>query len=146
MTGVQTCALPIYNLDEFVDQSKPVNLARIMVGSEGTLGVILEAKLNLVPLPKFKAVMVIGFEHLLESLSAAPVILQHKPSAVEVMDKAILDSTRQNANLDRIRNQYVKGDPASTLCVEMYAESKEELPPRMQALEADLREKKLGYH
>ncbi len=74
-----------------------MNLAKVMVGSEGTLGVVLEAKLNLVPLPKAKAVMVIGFEQLLESLSAAPVILQHKPSAVEVMDKAILDNTRQNA-------------------------------------------------
>ena len=135
-----------YNLDEFTDQGKPVNLARIMVGSEGTLGVVLEAKVNLVPLPKAKAVMVIGFEHLLESLSAAPVILRHKPSAVEVMDKAILDSTRQNANLDRIRNHYVSGDPGSTLCVEMYADRKEDLPPRMQALEEDLRARKLGYH
>ena len=135
-----------YNLDEFTDSAKPVNLAKIMVGSEGTLGVVLEAKVRLVPLPKFKAVMVIGFEDLLESLSAAPVILQHKPSAVEVMDKAILDNTRQNANLDSIRNKYVSGDPASTLCVEMYAETKEELPPRMAALEQDLRERKLGYH
>ncbi len=64
-----------YNLDEFVSASKPVNLAKIMVGSEGTLGVVLEAKLRLVPLPKAKAVMVIGFADLLESLSAAPVIL-----------------------------------------------------------------------
>jgi len=135
-----------YNLDEFVDQNRPVNLAKIMVGSEGTLGVVLEAKLNLVPLPKAKAVMVIGFEHLLESLSAAPVILNHKPSAVEVMDKAILDNTRQNAGLDRIRNTYVPGDPGATLCVEMYADQKEDLPPRMQALEADLRGRKLGYH
>ena len=135
-----------YNLDEFADQNKPVNLAKMMVGSEGTLGVVLEAKLNLVPLPKAKAVMVIGFEHLLESLSAAPVILNHKPSAVEVMDKAILDNTRQNAGLDRIRNTYVAGDPGATLCVEMYADQKEDLPPRMQALEADLRERKLGYH
>ena len=130
-----------YNLDEFVDQNKPVNLARIMVGSEGTLGVVLEAKVNLVPLPKFKAVMVIGFEQLLESLSAAPVILKHRPSAVEVMDKSILDFTRQNAVLDRIRNTYVSGDPGATLCVEMYADQKEDLPPRMQALEEDLRGK-----
>ena len=134
-----------YNLDEFVDQNKPINLARIMVGSEGTLGVVLEAKLNLVPLPKAKAVMVIGFEHILEALSAAPVILTHKPSAVEVMDKAILDNTRQNLNLDQIRQQYVQGDPAATLCVEMYADKKEELPPRMQELERDLRDKKFGY-
>src|SRR5690349_18399789 len=85
-----------YNLDEFLDPSKPVNLARIMVGSEGTLGVVLEAKLRLVPLPKAKAVMVISFADLLEALAAAPVILRHSPSAVEVMDKSILDNTRQN--------------------------------------------------
>jgi FAD/FMN-containing dehydrogenase len=35
-----------YNLDEFTDPAKPVNLAKIMVGSEGTLGVVLEAKLG----------------------------------------------------------------------------------------------------
>ena len=48
--------------------------------------------------------MVIVFADLLEALSAAPVILRHKPSAVEVMDKSILDNTRQNAALDRIRS------------------------------------------
>ena len=91
--------------------SKPVNLAKIMVGSEGTLGVVLEAKLRLVPLPKAKAVMVIAFARLLEALSAAPVILRHKPSAVEVMDKSILNNTRQNAALDRFRNTLIEGDP-----------------------------------
>ena len=59
-----------YNLDEFTDASKPVNLAKMMVGSEGTLGVVLEAKLSLVPLPKAKAVMVIEFADLLEALAA----------------------------------------------------------------------------
>ncbi len=135
-----------YNLDEFTDPAKPVNLAKIMVGSEGTLGVVLEAKLRLVPLPKAKAVMVIGFHDLLESLSAAPVILKHQPSAIEVMDKAILDNTRQNIALDRIRTAIVQGDPASTLCVEFYGDRKEDLPPRLQALEQDLRARKLGYH
>src|SRR5437870_3752470 len=98
-----------YNLDEFTDANKPVNMAKIMVGSEGTLGIVLEAKLRLVPLPKAKAVMVIPFADLLGSLSATPVILRHKPSAVEVMDKSILDYTRQNAALDRIRNEYIEG-------------------------------------
>jgi FAD/FMN-containing dehydrogenase/Fe-S oxidoreductase len=134
-----------YNLDEFTDAAKPVNLAKIMVGSEGTLGVILEAKLRLVPLPKAKAVMVIPFAELLESLSAIPAILLHKPSAVEVMDKSILDYTRQNAALDRIRNEYIEGDPGATLCVEFYADRKEDLPPRLAALEADLRSRNLGY-
>ena len=115
-----------------------------MVGSEGTLGIVLEAKLRLVPLPKAKAVMVVMFADLLESLAAAPVILRHNPSAVEVMDKSILDHTRQNAALDRIRNTYIEGDPAATLCVEFYADRKEDLPPRLQALEEDLRTRRLG--
>jgi FAD/FMN-containing dehydrogenase/Fe-S oxidoreductase len=134
-----------YNLDEFTDPAKPVNLAKIMVGSEGTLGLVLDAKLRLVPLPKAKAVMVIAFAELLESLAATPVILMHKPSAVEVMDKAILDNTRQNAALDRIRNTFIPGDPGATLCVEFYADRKEDLPPRLVGLEQDLRARKLGY-
>ena len=104
----------------------------MMVGSEGTLGVVLEAKLRLVPLPKAKAVMVIEFADLLEALSAAPVIVRHEPSAVEVMDKSILDNTRQNANLDRIRKSFIEGDPAATLCVEFYGDKKEDLPPRLR--------------
>jgi FAD/FMN-containing dehydrogenase/Fe-S oxidoreductase len=134
-----------YNLDEFVDTSKPVNLTKMIVGSEGTLGIILEAKLRLVPLPKAKAVMVIAFADLLESLAAAPIILRHKPSAIEVMDKSILDHTRQNAALDRIRQTFIEGDPAATLCVEFYADQKSDLPPRLQALEGDLRSRNLGY-
>jgi FAD/FMN-containing dehydrogenase/Fe-S oxidoreductase len=135
-----------YNLDEFICPTKSVNLARIMVGSEGTLGIVLEAKLRLVPLPKAKAVMVILFADLLESLAAAPVILAHKPSAIEVMDRAILDNTRQNAALAKIRDSFVKGEPASTLCVEFYADNKTDLPPRLAALEQDLRAKGFGYH
>jgi FAD/FMN-containing dehydrogenase/Fe-S oxidoreductase len=134
-----------YNLDEFTDASRPVNLTRIMVGSEGTLGVVLEAKLRLVPLPKAKAVMVIEFADLLESLAATPVILTHKPSAVEVMDRAILSKTAQNLNLERLKRTFIKGDPASTLCVEFYAGRKEDLPPRLAALEQDLRARGLGY-
>ena len=133
-----------YNLNEFVDPSKPVNLSKLMVGSEGTLGVVLEAKVKLVPLPKAKAVMVVTFDDLLKALAAAPVILKHSPSAIEVMDKSILDHTRQNHNLNRIRETFIPGDPAATLCVEFYADRAEDLPPRLEALEAELRSKNIG--
>ncbi|HEY6342798.1 MAG TPA: FAD-linked oxidase C-terminal domain-containing protein [Bryobacteraceae bacterium] len=135
-----------YNLDEFTDPSKPVNLSKIIVGSEGTLGVILEAKVRLVPLPKAKAVMVVAFADLLESLAAAPVILPHRPSAIEVMDKSILDHTRQNEALHKLRTSVIEGDPASTLCIEFYADRAEDLLPRLRALEEDLRQRGLGYH
>lgn len=134
-----------YNLDEFSSPSTPFNLAKLMVGSEGTLGVVLEAKLNLVPLPKSKAVVAIQFHDTLEALAATPAILKHHPSAIEVMDKFILDHTRQSPALERIRSSFVDGDPGALLCVEFYDETAENLPPRMEALEKDLRARNLGY-
>lgn len=135
-----------YNLDEFTDPAKPCNLSKLMVGSEGTLGIVLEARLNLVPLPKAKAVLAIQFHDLLEALAATPAILEHKPSAVEVMDAFILDNTRQSPRLDAIRRTFIEGDPGALLCVEFYADRDADLPPRLAALEADLRRRGTGYH
>jgi FAD/FMN-containing dehydrogenase/Fe-S oxidoreductase len=134
-----------YNLDEFVTGDRPFNLAKLMVGSEGTLGVVLSAKVKLVPLPTAKAVLAIQFASLLESLAATPLILRHGPSAVEVMDKSILDYTRQSAVLEALRQSFIDGDPAALLCVEFYADRAEDLPPRLAALERDLRDHQFGY-
>jgi FAD/FMN-containing dehydrogenase/Fe-S oxidoreductase len=127
-----------YNLDEFVDSKRPFNLAKLIVGSEGTLGIVVEAKVKLVPLPAAKAVLVIQFADLLESLEATPAILRHNPSAIEVMDAFILDHTNLNAELHRQRQTFVEGAPAGLLCVEFYADRPEDLPPRLDALERDL--------
>jgi FAD/FMN-containing dehydrogenase/Fe-S oxidoreductase len=134
-----------YNLDEFVSTGKPFNLAKLMVGSEGTLGVVLSARLNLVPLPQAKAVLVIQFASLPESLAAAPLILRHGPSAIEVMDRFILDHTRQSPALHALRESFIEGDPESLLCVEFYGDRSEELPPRLLALERELRQAGVGY-
>src|SRR5688572_1547904 len=127
-----------YNLDEFVE-GKPVNLAKMFVGSEGTLGVVLEAKVKLVPLPAAKVLLVIQFDDLLGALGATPSILRHGPSAVEAMDAFILDHTKMNAELHRLRQTFVEGEPAALLCVEFAGDRVEDLAPRMDAVEADLR-------
>jgi len=127
-----------YNLDEFVDEERPFNLAKIIVGSEGTLGLVAAAKLALVPLPNAKAVLVIEFDDLLDALRATPLILEHRPSAVEVMDRFILDHARESPALDALRRRIMSGDAGALLCVEMYADGAEELPPRLEALELAL--------
>jgi FAD/FMN-containing dehydrogenase/Fe-S oxidoreductase len=127
-----------YNLDEFVDPSKPFNLAKLIVGSEGTLALLLSATIRLVPLPTSKAVLAIEFESLLDALAATPVVLRHHPSAVEVMDRFILDHARESPALDALRRSILQTDPGALLCVEMYDDRAENLPPRLQALEADL--------
>jgi len=134
-----------YNLDAFIDPSRPVDMTKLIVGSEGTLAAILEARVNLVPLPAAKAVMAIQFADLLESLEATPAILEHHPSAVEVMDRFILDNTKQNPALERLRRTFIDGEPGALLCVEFYADRAEDLPPRLDALERDLKARRLGY-
>ena len=135
-----------YNLDRFVASRQRINLAELMVGSEGTLGVVLSAKLKLVPLPKAKAVLAIQFETLLDALGATPSILEHGPSAVEVMDGFILGYTKQSPALQRVRSEFILGEPGALLCVEFYDEAADRLPPRVAALETALRSAGAGYH
>jgi FAD/FMN-containing dehydrogenase/Fe-S oxidoreductase len=134
-----------YNLDAFVCDDKPFNMSKLMVGSEGTLGVVVEAKVALVALPKAKAVLAIQFADLLEALQAAPAILEHRPSAVEVMDSFILNHTKQSAALERLRQTFIEGEPGALLCVEFYADRAEDLSARLEALERDLTARRFGY-
>jgi FAD/FMN-containing dehydrogenase/Fe-S oxidoreductase len=134
-----------YNLDAFVHADRPFNLSKLVVGSEGTLAVVVEAKIALVPLPNAKAVLVIEFADLLQALEATPAILAHGPSAVEIMDRFILDHTKTSPPLEQLRRTFVQGDPAALLCVELYGERPELLIPRLDALERDLSARGLGY-
>jgi FAD/FMN-containing dehydrogenase/Fe-S oxidoreductase len=134
-----------YNLDLFGCPTRCFNLAHLFVGSEGTLGITLEAKLRLIELPRAKAVMVVHFTELLDALAATPAILAHGPSAVEVLDKYILDSTRNNPEASRLRD-FLHGDPGAILIVEFYGDRPEGLPPRLDALAADLQRRGYGYY
>ena len=133
-----------YNLDRFT-AGQPFNLAHLLVGSEGTLAVTLEAKLHLEPLPRAKALLVIQFADLLEALAVTPSILAHQPAAVEVIDKYVLEATRLNAEANRLRD-FLAGDPGAILIVEFYGERAEDLPARLNDLEADLKSRSFGYH
>ncbi|HVQ42825.1 MAG TPA: FAD-linked oxidase C-terminal domain-containing protein, partial [Vicinamibacterales bacterium] len=102
-------------------------------------GIVVEARVGLVPLPAAKAVVAIQFDDLLEALGATPAILAHVPSAVEAMDAFILNHTKMNADLHRLRQTFVTGEPAALLCVEFAGDDATVLVTRIDALEADLR-------
>jgi len=131
-----------YNLDRFADDA-PFNLANLLVGSEGTLAVTLEATLKLIEVPRARALLVIQFADLLEALAATPHILTHNPAAVEVIDRYVLDSTKRNPEAARLRD-FLQGDPGAILIVEFYAAEPRELPPRLEMLEASLRSRGEG--
>jgi len=78
-----------YNLNILARQ-KAINPATLLVGSEGTLGIITAAKLNLVPRPAHKTLYLIHFQDLGEALSVMPEILETQPSAVELIDRMLI--------------------------------------------------------
>ena len=127
-----------YALDAFTAPDAPVDLTRIMIGSEGTLGFVTAATVGLVPLPAAKALLTLEFDHLLDALAATPIVLTHGPSAVEVMDAFILGHAKGHPTLDGALRQIVRGDRPTLLCVEFYGAHLDEIVPRMQALERDL--------
>ncbi|HEY2931334.1 MAG TPA: FAD-linked oxidase C-terminal domain-containing protein [Acidobacteriota bacterium] len=134
-----------YNLDAFARPDQPFNLCNLMVGSEGTLGLVVQGKIQLVPLPAAKAVLVVHFHDLLAALKATPLILTHRPAAIEVLDSFILDSTRHSASLQELRD-FITGNPEALLLVEFYGDSREEVAARVSGLESELAHNVIGYH
>ena len=129
-----------YNLDEFIlddGHSGPVNLARMVVGSEGTLCVVTEAKVNLVPRPTMTSLSILHFRTIFDASEATTRVLTHDPSSIELIDKMVLDRGREALGSSR-NLAFIEGDPGAMLVVEFYGESQDELTARMNALKADI--------
>jgi len=127
-----------YNLHLLLHQRQP-NLAQLIIGSEGTLGIITEAKLNLVPIPKTKRLAMVHFSEVRSAMEAVPTILESNPSAVEVLDKMLLDLTRDKVEYRRLLT-FVEGDPQIVLLVEYAGESEAELDHDIQQLKLKLKQ------
>jgi len=132
-----------YNLDEFV-KAQPFDLGKMVIGSEGTLAVVTEAKVKIMPRPKLTALDVVHFGSLVEAVESSQEILAFRPAAMELMDKMILDLGRRSLEASR-RMGFVQGDPGGLMIVEFYGDTQAELESRMDAMEASLRRQRMGY-
>ena len=104
-----------------------VDLNWLFAGSEGTLGTIVQAELKLVTVPAMRRLALVHFNTIRESLEATPRILEINPSAIELMDRMLMDKTRANPEFAPRLAQFIEGDPAAVLAVEFYGESDQEL-------------------
>lgn len=132
-----------YNLDEFI-YTNQWNLAKLVCGSEGTLAVTLEAKLNLELLPKYKSVCVVHFGEVLAAIQAVEPMLEFQPSAVEILDKTVVDLSRKNLTTQRSCH-FIEGNPAAIQIVEFYGQSAEDVLERPKKMVAKLKELGFGY-
>jgi FAD/FMN-containing dehydrogenase/Fe-S oxidoreductase len=132
-----------YNLNEAI-KDFPLNVARIVVGSEGTLVTVLEAKVRLVKRPTRTALDVIHYRDIQQALESSQSILETGPYAVELTDKVILDLARHNIEQSK-RMAFVNGDPGAILIVEYAGETDAEVRAKIEALEARRAREHFGY-
>ncbi len=145
-----------YNLDEFVaacrDRYPPppsvervrrseaerypgadFNLAKLIVGAEGTLGCVTAATLHLVPLPARRGVVVLHFNSLAAAVGCIGAVLECRPSAAELFDGQIIRLAEKSLEY-RHYLDFVVGRPESLMLVEFSDESDEEVRRRAREL------------
>lgn len=139
-----------YGLDRLVDgvshrwtRDPEINLAKLLSGAEGSLAVISEIKLNLVPKPKMTALVLVQFPNLQLALSSVPTMLTADPSAIELLDNLALTLCKNVPEYARLLKTFAHGDPNCILITEFYGDNESELRSKIARLEEILRQNKI---
>ncbi|MFW5708226.1 MAG: FAD-binding oxidoreductase, partial [Bacteroidota bacterium] len=130
----------------FSSGGEDFNFCHLLAGSEGSLAMFTEIKLNLVPLPpRNTALVCVHVNSLEEAFKANLVALRHEPVAVELIDRIVLDCTK--TNITQARNRFfIKGDPDAILVVEFAEYDPALIDSKVAAMEAEMSALGMGYH
>ncbi len=130
-----------YNLDIFDNQSErpytadnSVNLAHLLVGAEGTLAYTRSLTLKLAELPRAKVLGVVNFPTFRAAMQAAQHIVKLGPTAVELVDRTMIELALANPAFRPTMETALIGRPAAILLVEFSGDSREPLLPRLRQL------------
>lgn len=122
-----------------------INVCELLSGSEGTLAFTTEITLQLAKLPPKLSAMVVTHYHTLEDcLTDVVPTMQHNLHTCEMMDKTILDCTKNNR--EQLKNRFfVSGDPAALLLLEVKSDTQEDLQEQIHALLKTIQTSGLSY-
>jgi FAD/FMN-containing dehydrogenase/Fe-S oxidoreductase len=108
-----------YNLDRVIyendDGEAVINLSKLFVGSEGTLGVIVEATVSLVTVPEETALALYCFEDLVSAMRAVPEALSFDVSAVELMDDEVFRLASESTEFAQYAEPIPEGTAAALM-------------------------------
>ena len=141
-----------YAIDQLLDSEifderskRKFNFCNLLTGSEGTLAITTEIKLNVVPLPPAnKALVCVHLNKRNEAFKANLIALKFSPSAVEMMDNRILKLTEDNAS-QRNNRFFLEGEPGAILIVEFVRQRPEEIDKSAAAMIEALKSAGYGY-
>lgn len=120
--------------DLFNTSTEEFNFCKLLCGSEGTLAFITEIKLNLIPAPPKESLLLCPhFTSVNDALRAVQQVMKYPVFSCELMDKLIMDCTKENPEYKKYRF-FVDGDPKALLIIELRAETRVELEDQSIAL------------
>tara|TARA_Y100001970_G_scaffold145421_2_gene178569 strand:- start:12358 stop:15264 length:2907 start_codon:yes stop_codon:yes gene_type:complete len=122
-----------YNLD-LIQKTNKLNLSKLMVGSEGTLAAITNAKVKLEEIPKFKALSILHFKDINSAMEATVATLEENPAAVEHIGEMIIRQARESLGFSR-NLTFLEGEPSDILVVEMTGNSEKEVEDKLNKLD-----------
>ena len=134
-----------YRLDRLAAATDTFDLATFVVGSEGTLVVATEATVGLVPKPKHTVIAVGHFRSTAAAIAATEDALGCDPSAVELMDRTILDLSRERIEYAAL-GEILQDDPDALLFVSFTGDDAAELAGQLDRLVALWERHGHGYH
>ncbi len=115
-----------YNIDALLPSKNSINLAHLLVGSEGTLAYSTEIELKLSPLPHNRVLGVCHFPSFYQAMDATQHLVELGPHAVELIDNTMIQLARDIDLYKSSVNEFVRGEPAALLLVEFANESHED--------------------
>ena len=121
-----------YNID-FIDESGH-NMARLLVGSEGTLAFFNEIELDLQPIPAHRVLGICHFPSFYSAMDATRRIVELGPSAVELVDRTMIELSRDIPMFRAVVDRFVQGEPAAILLTEFAGDDPAENLRRLKAL------------
>lgn len=133
-----------YPLDEYILTDR-WNLAKIFAGSEGSLGIILEAKINLEPIPKYKAAFTVHYDDRMRAIREVHQMIAYDPAAIEMLDFNVFEQSVKNNMTKSLHHRLIIGAPQATLSVEFFCLSQDELDQRITDFSHWLKKNSTAY-
>jgi FAD/FMN-containing dehydrogenase/Fe-S oxidoreductase len=121
-----------YNIDSISDSGH--NMARLLVGSEGTLAFFNQIELELQPIPAHRVLGICHFPNFYGAMAATRRIVELGPSAVELVDRTMIDLSRDIPMFRPVVERFVRGEPAALLLTEFAGDDAPENLRRLEAL------------
>jgi FAD/FMN-containing dehydrogenase/Fe-S oxidoreductase len=127
-----------YNIDALVPGAAKANLARLLVGSEGTLAFSAALELDLVPIKPRKMLGICQFPSFREAMRATPHLVALDPEAVELVDRTMIELGRAIPIYRPTLERMLIGEPGSLLIVEFHGEADGPLLAKLDDLDGTM--------